>query len=70
MICYGSHAFDIVGRHLIFVVGLGIIPSWIISYLVYWKKNRYLNYFAILCRIKFLSLLKYEELVKLAIFAK
>lgn len=29
------------------VVGLGIVPSWIIGYLVYWKKDRYLNYFAI-----------------------
>lgn len=47
MICYGPHAFDIVGRHLIFVVGLGIIPSWIIGELVYWKEDRYLNYFAI-----------------------
>lgn len=47
MICYGSQAFDIVGIHLVLVVGLGIVPSWIIGYLVYWKKERYLNYFAI-----------------------
>ena len=43
LICYGP----IVGRHLILVIGLGIVPSWIIGYLTYWKKNRYLNYFAI-----------------------
>ena len=47
MICYGPQAYDIVGRHLAIVVGLGIVPSWIIGYLVYWKKDRYLNYFAI-----------------------
>ena len=46
MICYGPHASDIVGRHLIIVVALGIVPSWIIGDLVYWKKNRYLKYFA------------------------
>ena len=46
IICYGPQAFDIVERHLIFVVGLGIVPSCIICELVYWKKNRYLNYFA------------------------
>ena len=46
MICYGPHAYEIVGRHLILVVGLGIVPSWIIGDLVYWKKNRYLKYFA------------------------
>lgn len=43
LICYGP----IVGRHLILVVGLGIVPSWIIGELVYWKKDRYLKYFAI-----------------------
>ena len=43
LICYGP----IVGRHLILVVGLGILPSGIIGYLVYWKKDRYLKYFAI-----------------------
>lgn len=43
MICYGPHASDIVGRHLIIVVALGIVPSWIIGDLVYWKKNRYLK---------------------------
>ena len=42
LICYGP----IVGRHLILVIGLGIVPSWIIGYLTYWKKDRYLNYFA------------------------
>lgn len=47
MICYGPQAFDIVGRHFILVVGLGIVPSWIIGELVYWKRDRYLNYFAI-----------------------
>ena len=47
VICYGPHALDIVGRHLILVIGLGIVPSWIIGYLVYWKKDRYLKYFAI-----------------------
>ena len=47
MICYGPQAYDIVGRHLLLVVGLGIVPSGIIGYLVYWKKDRYLNYFAI-----------------------
>lgn len=47
MICYGPQAYDIVGRHLILVVGLGILPSGIIGYLVYWKKDRYLKYFAI-----------------------
>ena len=46
MICYGPHASDIVGRHLIIVVALGIVPSWIIGDIVYWKKNRYLSYFA------------------------
>ena len=46
MICYGPHAYEIVGRHLILVVALGIVPSWIIGDLVYWKKNRYLSYFA------------------------
>lgn len=46
MICYGPDASDIVGRHLIIVVALGIVPSWIIGDLVYWKKNRYLKYFA------------------------
>ena len=46
MICYGPHASDIVGRHLIIVVALGIVPSWIIGDLVYWKQNRYLKYFA------------------------
>ena len=46
VICYGPHALDIVGRHLILVIGLGIVPSWIIGYLTYWKKDRYLNYFA------------------------
>ena len=46
MICYGPQAYDIVGRHLIFVIALGIVPSWITGYLVYWKKERYLNYFA------------------------
>ena len=46
MICYGPQAYDIVGRHLLLVVGLGIVPSWIIGHLVYWKKDRYLNYFA------------------------
>lgn len=46
MICYGPHASDIVGSHLIIVVALGIVPSWIIGDLVYWKKNRYLKYFA------------------------
>ena len=45
-ICYGPQAYDIVGRHLLLVVGLGIVPSWIIGYLTYWKKDRYLNYFA------------------------
>ncbi len=50
MICYGSQAFDIVGRHLVLVVGLGIVPSWIIGNLVYWKKERYLNYFAIFAK--------------------
>ena len=48
VICYGPHALDIVGRHLILVIGLGIVPSWIIGYLTYWKKDRYLNYFAAL----------------------
>ena len=43
LICYGP----IVGRHLLLVVGLGIVPSWIIGHLVYWKKDRYLNYFAV-----------------------
>lgn len=43
LICYGP----IVGRDLILVVGLGILPSGIIGYLVYWKKDRYLKYFAI-----------------------
>ena len=47
MICYGPQAYDIVGRHLAIVVGLGIVPSGIIGYLVYWKKDRYLNYFAV-----------------------
>ena len=47
MICYGPQAFDVVGRHLVLVVGLGIVPSWIIGHLVYWKKDRYLNYFAV-----------------------
>ena len=47
MICYGPQAYDIVGRHLLLVVGLGIVPSWIIVHLVYWKKDRYLNYFAV-----------------------
>ena len=47
MICYGPQASDIVGRHLLLVVGLGIVPSWIIGHLVYWKKDRYLNYFAV-----------------------
>lgn len=47
MICYGPQAYDIVGRHLLLVVGLGIVPSWIIGHLVYWKKDRYLNYFAV-----------------------
>ena len=47
MICYGPQAYDIVGRHLLLVVGLGIVPSWIIGELVYWKKDRYLNYFAV-----------------------
>ena len=46
MICYGPNAYEIVGRHLILVVGLGIVPSWIIGDIVYWKKNRYLSYFA------------------------
>ena len=46
VICYGPHALDIVGTHLILVIGLGIVPSWIIGYLTYWKKDRYLNYFA------------------------
>ena len=46
MICYGPNAYEIVGRHLIIVVGLGIVPSWIIGDIVYWKKNRYLKYFA------------------------
>ena len=46
MIWYGPDAYEIVGRHLILVVGLGIVPSWIIGDLVYWKKNRYLKYFA------------------------
>ena len=46
MICYGPHASDIVGRHLIIVVALGIVPSWIIGDLVYWKQNRYLKYYA------------------------
>lgn len=46
MICYGPNAYEIVGRHLIIVVALGIVPSWIIGDLVYWKKNRYLSYFA------------------------
>lgn len=47
MICYGPQAYDIVGRHLALVVGLGIVPSGIIGYLVYLKKDRYLNYFAV-----------------------
>lgn len=46
MIWYGPDAYEIVGRHLILVVGLGIVPSWIIGDIVYWKKNRYLSYFA------------------------
>ena len=46
MICYGPNAYEIVGRHLILVVGLGIVPAWIIGDLVYWKQNRYLSYFA------------------------
>ena len=46
MICYGPNASEIVGRHLIIVVALGIVPSWIIGDLVYWKENRYLKYFA------------------------
>ena len=46
IICYGPQAFDIVGRHLIIVVASGIVPSWIICELLYWKNNRYLNYFA------------------------
>lgn len=47
MICYGPQAYDIVGRHLALVVALGIVPSGIIGYPVYWKKDRYLNYFAV-----------------------
>ena len=47
MILYGPQAFDIPGRHLILVVASGIVPSWIIGELVYWKEDRYLNYFAI-----------------------
>lgn len=46
MICYGPQAFDIIGRHLIIVVGIGIVLSWILGDWVYWRKNRYLNYFA------------------------
>ena len=46
MIWYGPDAYEIVGRHLIIVVALGIVPSWIIGDLVYWKQNRYLSYFA------------------------
>lgn len=47
MLLYGAQASDIPGRHLILVVALGIVPSWIIGELVYWKEDRYLNYFAI-----------------------
>lgn len=47
MICYGPQAYDIVGRHLLLVVGLGIVPSWIVGHLVYWKNDRYLNHFAV-----------------------
>lgn len=46
MIFYGPQAFDVIGKHLIFCVGLGIVPSWILCDLVYWKKDRYLIYFA------------------------
>ena len=46
IIYYGPQAFDIVSRHLIIVVASGIVPSWIICELLYWKNNRYLNYFA------------------------
>jgi hypothetical protein len=34
MIYYGPQAYDIVGRHLALVVGLGIVPSWIVGELV------------------------------------
>ena len=47
MIYYGQQAFYAIGRHLVFVVGLGIVPSWILCHLVFWRKDRYLYYFGV-----------------------
>lgn len=44
-IYYGQQAFDVIGKHLVFVVSLGIVPSWVLCYFVFWKKDRYLYYF-------------------------
>lgn len=46
-ICYGPSASEIIRRHLVIVTACGIVPSWILCDLTYWKKNRYLKYFAI-----------------------
>ena len=45
MIFYGPQSYDIIGKQLIFGVGLGIVPSWILGEFVFWKKERYLYYF-------------------------
>lgn len=47
ILVFGWAVYDTLTIHPIVITALGIVPAWILSDIVFWKKDRYLGYFAI-----------------------
>lgn len=47
ILVFGWAVYHTLTIHPIVITSLGVIPAWILSDFIFWKKDRYLSYFAI-----------------------